>query len=150
MTSGKGFLFDTSILSVLGPFARPASSELIPWVRRNGDKLYVPVIALLEIERGASKLLRAGAHSRAVAITDWLEQITASYGERILPVNSSIAREAGRIEDDATAKGRHPGLADILIAATASAYGLAVLTANVRHFEHLPVIVINPLSDPLP
>ena len=56
-----------------------------------------------------------------------------------------VARRAGAISDRARAAGSHPGLADILIAATASVHGLVVATRNLRHFEVLQVPCIDPL-----
>lgn len=149
----SGFLFDTSILSVFGPArpnAAPVEAKLAQWVRNNTNRLYVPVIAILEIERGASKLDRAGGHARAQEIMRWLEQMIEGFGERVLAVDAAVARAAGSIEDAANAKGRNPGLADCIIAAIGKTHDLILLTANTRHFEPLPVRFINPLFDPLP
>jgi hypothetical protein len=46
--------------------------------------------------------------------------------------------------DAATAKGRDPGFADILIAATANAHGLTLVTRNIKPFEHLDVAMQPP------
>lgn len=54
------------------------------------------------------------------------------------------------MEDAAIARGRSPGLADILIAATAQVRGLTVLTANVRHFEVLETPYLNPFEQNMP
>lgn len=144
-----GFLLDTSILSVFAPGKPPVATSAEHWMRANDQSLLVPIIAVLEIERGIAKLKRSGGTSRADALVQWLEQIIVGYGERILPIDTTVAREAGRLEDEAAKMGRHPGLADVLIAATARIHDLIVLTANTRHFELLPIKVINPLADPL-
>ena len=52
----------------------------------------------------------------------------------------------GALSDGARAKGGPPGLADIIIAATASAHGLILLTRNRRHFEPLGVKTVNPFD----
>ena len=44
------------------------------------------------------------------------------------------------------AKGQSPGFADIIIAATASAHNLILLTRNERHFNPLGVKTINPFD----
>ena len=46
------------------------------------------------------------------------------------------------------AVGRHPGLADVLIAATARVIGADVLTRNVRHFAPLGVVAVDPFAAP--
>ena len=44
---------------------------------------------------------------------------------------------AGALLDEAKVIGRHPGFADVLIAASARALDAMILTANLRHFEPL-------------
>jgi hypothetical protein len=44
-----------------------------------------------------------------------------------------------------SAKGRHPGFADVAIAAIAKSRELVILTLNLRHFDHLGVETLNPL-----
>jgi predicted nucleic acid-binding protein len=50
------------------------------------------------------------------------------------------------MDDAATARGRHPGLADVIIAATAAVHGLTVLSANGKHFEALDVPSVDPFA----
>lgn len=109
------------------------------WFRNEGDVLYVSAITLAEIEKGLRKLDRRGGVDRARHLSAWLDSITETFGERILPIDHIVARIAGVLDDAATASGTHPGLADILIAATAKAYGLTVITANLKHFVSLGV-----------
>lgn len=48
------------------------------------------------------------------------------------------------MEDDATGRGRHPGLGDVIIAATAKAYDLTLVTQNVKHFSDFDLAVVSP------
>jgi predicted nucleic acid-binding protein len=70
----------------------------------------------------------------------------ASFGPQILDFDSRVALLAGRLSDEASAKGRHPGFADIAIAATAIAHGMILLTLNTKHFEPLGVELANPFE----
>lgn len=104
-------------------------------------------IVVLELEKGIAKLKRSGAASKAARIGDWFERLLTEFDQRILPVDVAIARDAGKLEDAAIAKGFSPGLADIMIASTARLNGMSVLTANVRHFAILDVPHLNPFTE---
>ena len=143
----SGYLVDTSVLSVLARSrAEPTPEALAEWFRKNGDKLYLSSISIAEIEKGIAKLRRAGATKRADNLTGWLDSIEIGYDDHVLAFDGKAARLAGQMDDAATAKGRNPGLADIIIAATAKAHDLTILTANERHFEALDVWYMNPLE----
>ncbi|MEI9423913.1 type II toxin-antitoxin system VapC family toxin [Mesorhizobium sp. Cs1299R1N1] len=146
----SGYLLDTSILSAFAPGRLPLAKEVANWIVTQGEKqtLFIPVIAITEIEKGIRKLDRTGATKRAESLVVWLNDIIEGFADQILGINTDIARRAGRMEEAVSAKGKNPGLADILIAATAAANDLIVVTANVRHFEALDVWCWNILQDP--
>jgi predicted nucleic acid-binding protein len=111
------------------------------------EQWFVPVIAIAEIQKGVAKLRRVGAAARADRLEKWLHDILEEYDGRVVPITESIARRVGDMEDAAIAKGRSPGLPDILIASTALELGLTVVTANSRHFEYLDVANLNPFAE---
>lgn len=136
----NGFLIDTNIISLFSPDRKQVPSEVVKvWFRDQSELLYVSAITLAGIEKGLRRLHRRGGVERAQRLGGWLDQITETFGDRILPVDPITARIAGGLDDLATASGAKPGFADILIAATAKAYGLTVITANLRHFMPLDV-----------
>ncbi len=136
----SGFLIDTNIISLFSPDRKQAPSEgMGMWFRERGDAIYLSTITLAEIEKGLRRLHRRGGLERAKRLSVWLDSITETFGDRILPVDPVVARIAGALDDVATASGMHPGLGDILVAATARAYGLTVITANLKHFMPLGV-----------
>lgn len=143
----SGYLLDTSILSLAGPDKPPLSEEVTGWLRAHADKLFVPVVAVAEIERGICKLRRAGGTERVTRLTAWLDALIHGYGDRILLLDASAARAAGQLSDAARAKGRDPGFADVAIAAIAVTHELVVLTRNVRHFGPLGVPYVDPLVE---
>ena len=75
----------------------------------------------------------------------WLAATITLFERNLIDVTVEIAQAAGNLSDYAMPIGRHPGLADILIAATAKTHGLTLLTLNVRHFEPLGIEVVDPL-----
>lgn len=143
-----GYLLDTSVLSAFAPERRPASPEFSDWIAAQGEAqtLYLSSITVAEVEKGIQKLLRSGGVARAERLTHWLNSLLSVFGDRILAVDAHVARVAGAIEDMAVANGRHPGLADVLIAATAKLHHLHLLTANSRHFEPLGIKHSNPFE----
>lgn len=90
--------------------------------------------------------MRSGGTAKADRLTLWFGRLVQEFDQRIIPVDSAVAREAGQLEDATIARGFNPGLADVLIAATARLNDLSVLTANVRHFATLGVAYLNPFN----
>ena len=143
----KGYLLDTSVLSVLTP-GREAfvPAHLPPWLQAQHDKLFIPCITIAELAQGIGKLRRAGGKERADRLDSWLNGLLSAYSERILPLDAQAARVAGQISDAAMAKGRHPGFADVAIAALAQSAQLLLLTSNIKHFKPLGVPCVDPLK----
>lgn len=137
----SGYLLDTNIISKLAPGKQNPDGKFAEWMRETGasGKLYVSAMTVAEIEKGVRKLYRAGGVERAGLISRWLDQVLGEFGEQVLPMNSVVARVAGAMDDDATSRGHNPGLADIIIAATARAYDLTLVTENVKDFEGMGV-----------
>jgi predicted nucleic acid-binding protein len=143
----SGWLLDTNVISALAPRRPPISPELARWLEARTDELFLSVVTAAEIEAGVAKLRRSNAKIRADALGAWFDALVAVYAERILPIDLGAARIAGALTDAAIAKGRPAGFADVLIAATARARGLTVLTRNLRDFEALGVGAQDPFLD---
>jgi toxin FitB len=80
----------------------------------------------------------------------WFDRILDDYEDRMLSFDRVAARTAGALGDAALAAGRHPGFADVAIAAIANARELVVLTLNLRHFDALGVDALNPFCATAP
>lgn len=142
----KGYLLDTSVVSALAP-GREAfvPAGVVEWLQVRHTELYLPAVAIAEMSQGISKLRRAGGAERANRLDHWLVGLLAAYQNRILPLDAVVARLAGQISDVAIAQGRHPGFADVTIAAIAQHSDLLLLTRNLTHFEPLGVACFDPL-----
>jgi predicted nucleic acid-binding protein len=142
----KGYLLDTSVVSVLAPGRESfVPTPLSEWLQAHHKQLYLPCIAVAEMAQGIGKLRRAGGAERADRLDRWLDGLLSIYADRILPLDAQAARLAGDISDAAMAQGRHPGLADVAIAALAQNAGLLLLTCNLKHFEPLGVACADPM-----
>ena len=142
----KGYLLDTSVVSVLAPGRESfVPTPLSEWLQAHHKQLYLPCIAIAEMAQGIGKLRRAGGAERADRLDRWLDGLLSIYADRILPLDAQAARLAGDISDAAMAQGRHPGFADVAIAALAQNAGLLLLTCNLKHFEPLGVACADPM-----
>ena len=140
------YLLDTSVLSAFAPDKPAIPERFAMWFADLSDAVHVSAVSFVEIEQGLRKLRRAGGEVRADRLSEWLDHLGGRYRDRIVPVDLAVSREAGRIGDAALAIGRHPGLADVLIAASADVRSLVVLTRNLRHFEPLGVPAVDPFA----
>ena len=146
----QGYLLDTSVVSALAP-GREAylPSTFANWLQLHDAQLFLPAIAVAELAQGIAKLHRSGGVERAQRLDHWLDGLIAGFADRILPLDAQAARLAGQISDAAMAQGKHPGFADVAIAALARNARLVLLTRNIRQFEPLGVNCADPLM-PLP
>ena len=142
------FLLDTNIISKFAPDRTAPSDATRNWFHTQGeaDAIFLSAMTISEIEKGLRSLHRRGGVERAKRLSVWLDFIAESFGDRILPMDAVVARIAGVLADEAESKGRNPGLGDIIIAATARAYDLTVISENIRHFEPLNVSVELPAA----
>jgi predicted nucleic acid-binding protein len=138
------YLVDTNVISAAAP-SRPVSPAFVEWMDAHSAALFMSAVTVAEIEDGIAKLRREGATRRGADLTAWLETVLHLYGGRILAFDAATARIAGALSDRARGLGHAPGLADIIIAATAQYRGLTVLSRNLRHLEPLGVAVVDPL-----
>jgi predicted nucleic acid-binding protein len=139
------YLVDTNVISAAAP-SRAVPSGLIEWMDLHSASLYLSAVTVAEIEDGIAKLRREGAARRSADLNAWLETVLHLYGDRILAFDAPTGRIAGTMSDRARGRGHAPGLADIIIAATAQRHALTILSRNLRHFEPLDVTVLDPFA----
>lgn len=134
------------MVSALAPGRKAAvPTALRDWLQAHHQSLFLPSITVAELAQGIHKLRRAGGYDRADRLDSWLDGLLDSYSERILALDAPAARLAGQISEAAIAQGRHPGFADVAIAALARHARLLLLTCNLKHFQPLGVPCANPL-----
>ncbi len=138
-----GYLIDTNVISSAAP-ARPVPAGLVAWMDAQSENLFLSAVTVAEIEDGIAKLRREGASRKSEDLAAWLEAVLHLYGDRILAFDTATARIAGELSDLARGQGQSPGLADIIIAATAQRNSLTVLTRNLKDFAPLGVAALDP------
>lgn len=135
------FLLDTCVLSEL---ARPEPSPaVVGWIEaRSEPTLHLSALTLAEIQRGISKLPRA---RKRQALERWLfDELAEQFAGRILPVDAAVAHAWGRVQARAEQGGRRVPVFDGLIAATAIANDLIVVTRNGAHMAPTGAEIIDP------
>lgn len=103
-------------------------------------------MTVMEIKSGIERLIRAGSTRRQAELSAWLVGLVEQFKDRVLVFDREAAMIAGQIEAEAFARGIHPGLADIVTAATAARHGLILLTQNLRYFSPLGVAALDPFK----
>lgn len=110
--------------------------------RSNG--IYLSAVTVHEIEKGIRMLEHRGAKSKAEVLGIWLVGLTSAFAENILPLDAAVARISGELEAIAVSAGHAPGAADAMIAGTAKAHGLTVITHNLKDFTPFAVSAKSP------
>ena len=133
-----GFLLDTDVLSESSN-PKP-NEEVMDWLDAHDHETYLSTISLGEIVKGL-ELLPIGKRKNEIA--GWLERLERWCQNRLLPPTGQVMREWGRLCGLHQRKGRRLPVLDSLIAATALANGLVLVTRNTSDYP-ADVPLINP------
>ncbi len=128
---------------------RPADA-FREWMLSHENALYISIVTVAEVEQGIALLRRTGGIRRVQVLTDWLDRTIEIFGHRIELFTPVIARAFGQVSANAMSIGRHPGFADVAIAATAKAGSHTLLTRNVKHFAPLGIDIHDPFAPAAP
>ena len=136
----SGYLLDTNIVSELRK-RRRANAGLSAWFhRQDDDHLYLSVLVLGVIRMGIERLRLRDMES-AKALDIWLSRLGRQFAARILPVDDRVAEIWGRLNIPDPL----PPI-DGLLAATALAYDLHLVTRNIKDVQRSGACVINPFT----
>ena len=129
-------LVDTNVLSELA--RRTPDPRVALWARGVTLPIAISVVTLDEIRFGLS--WRPNPRIEA-----WFDDFLPANCEA-LPVTDDIAVRAGRLRGRLRADGCQRTQADMLIAATAQAHHLALVTRNVRDFDGCGIALLDPFQ----
>ncbi|MBS0613495.1 MAG: type II toxin-antitoxin system VapC family toxin [Proteobacteria bacterium] len=139
------FLLDTNVISELRKVrARKADPNVAAWARKvPAGSLFLSVIVIQELEIGTLLAQRRDASQGAI-LRAWLdEHVLPAFSERILPIDTTVARRSAALH----VPDPRP-IRDGLIAATALVHGMTLVTRNTVDFETTGVSLLNPWNDP--
>jgi predicted nucleic acid-binding protein len=121
------------------------NSHVLTWLEATqSDNLFLSVITIGEIKKGIYKL---PVSSKKQALLLWITSLLGDYQNRVLPVDLDVIENWSAIIAYAEKNGQPVASMDGLIAATAYAHHLTLVTRNERDFAACNITMINPWHD---
>lgn len=135
------FVLDTNVVSELRKVrAGKADPNVARWAERvDAAELYLSAITIQELELGVLLAERRDPAQGAMLRTWFEHHVLPAFAERVLPIDSAVARRSAQLNVPEPRPVR-----DGLIAATALVHRMAVVTRNVVDFESTGVPTVNP------
>ena len=135
------YLLDTCVISELVK-AKP-NKKVVSWVTSNDEaNFYLSSLTFGELYKGVSRLPDS---KRKKKLFLWIElDLKERFAEKILDIDLMVAKTWGEIQGTSESVGNPMPVIDGLIAATALAYDLTVVTRNVTDMQQSGVLLLNP------
>jgi predicted nucleic acid-binding protein len=134
-------LLDTNVLSAL--------MQLVPdpvvtaWLNRQADsEIWTTSVSVFEIEYGI-ELMPAGKRRNHLE-RELANVLAQDLRGRVADLDATAAAEAGRLMAKRRRAGRDYQPEDSMISAIAMTRRATLATRNVKHFDDLPISVLNP------
>lgn len=134
------WLVDTNVISEVQKRDRCHPAVAVWWTSVEDRDLFLSVLTLGEIRRGIEGV-RSRDPTRAKALETWLTDVAEAFGTRVLGVDAAVAAAWGRLSAI-----RPVPVIDALLAATAAAHGLILVTRNTADVDGLGVRLLNPFG----
>jgi toxin FitB len=133
------YLLDTNVISELRK-PRPHGA-VVAWISSVDDAhLYLSAVTIAEIQAGV-EVTRDQDEAKAQEIEAWLDLVSTTYN--VLPMDAATFRAWAKLMH----RRSNTFYEDAMIAATAQAHNLTVVTRNVGDFKPFGVSVLNPFKE---
>jgi len=135
------YLLDTCLISEL--VKEKPDLGVLEWIEQQDEQaLFLSVLTLGELQKGVSKLPDG---RKKTQLLHWLDDdLQTRFTGRMLDIDTSVATLWGKMQGEAEQRGRRMPVIDSLLAATAHANKLAVVTRNGADMAGSGVEIINP------
>ena len=136
-----GLILDSSVVIAAERRGENVERLIGRIVTATGDQeAALSAVGLTELIHG---LHRAKTPAMRLQRQSFLDELLAVL--TVYPYTKETAMLAGKLDGEQQSKGVVIPFGDLLIGATALSLGFSVLTANLRHFQKIPGLVVVPL-----
>jgi toxin FitB len=134
------YLVDTNVISELRKGKR-ADAAVRAWFAAVEDEdVFLSVLTVGELRRGVERIRRRDPDG-AGRLDRWLARVVETHRDRMVPVDRLVAEEWGRMNVPDPVP-----VVDGLLAATAIAAGMTLVTRNVADVERTGVDFLDPFA----
>ncbi len=134
-------LLDTNVISAL--MQSTPDRVVVDWLdAQTPTTVWIPSVAVFEVRYGLARLPNGRRKRDLQSAFDTM--LAEDLEHRVVEFDRSAAEHAAALAADREAAGRPVDLRDTMIAGIAVARRATIATRNTRHFEDLPVVVLNP------
>lgn len=120
--------------------------DVVRWMdERDEERLFLSVLTFGELQKGISKLEPSTKRRKLQA---WVENdLSNRFEGRLLSVDTEVAITWGHLQGESERRGERLPVIDSLLAATALAHNLVVVTRNTKDLAKCQVQIVNPWSE---
>ena len=137
-------VLDTNVLSAL--MQQQPDARVVAWLdRQSAESVWISSITLFEARYGLALL--ASGRRKKLLLERFDQFLEGDLENRVLQFDHIAATHAAQLAAERKARGRPVDMRDTFIAGIAVARHATVATRNTRHFDDLPVPVVNPWTD---
>ena len=138
------YLIDTCVASEL--IKRRPAVQVVRWFATvPGEDVYLPSIAIGEIQKGISKL--TPGDPKRLRLEAWLAGVRRDFSHKIVPFDEDSAILWGRTIGEFARIGRTLPIVDTQIAAIALVNDMTLVTRNVDDMAGMGVPIFNPFAE---
>ena len=132
------YLLDTPVVSEY--LKKKPSIKVIEWLDTQDEySLYISCLSIAELRKGYYKLesraVSAQESRRAAKISAWIQKLEDRFVDRSVEVDNDVLEKWSSMCGRSEAEGNKLPVIDSLLAASALAYDLTVVTPNVVDFR---------------